>query len=144
VIHAIFWLPYISTLPLKTVAFLLTYKIGVMIIKLFNSALILFAAYMGINQGIAMVIGKPEMLAIFVNWHFGKAAVMIMGAVAIVSSLLILFPGTFLWGNFLMAAGILFILCLQLWGRNLKGAFIELPYLLVNLIILYFQHPLAG
>jgi hypothetical protein len=115
-----------------------------MIFKLLNSTLILFAVYMGINQGIAMVTGKPEMLATFVNWHFGKAAVMITGAVALGSSVLILFPGTFLWGNFLMAAGILLILCLQLWSRNLKGAFIELPYLLMNLVILYFQHPLAG
>jgi hypothetical protein len=115
-----------------------------MFFKLFNSALMLFAVYMGINQGIAMVTGKPEMLSIFGNWHFGKAAVMIIGTVAILSSLLILFPRTFLWGNFWMAAGILFILCLQLWNRNLKGAFIELPYLLMNLVILYFQHPLAG
>lgn len=115
-----------------------------MIAKLFNSALILFAVYMGINQGIAMVTVRPEMLSIFVNWHFSKTAVMIIGAVAILSSVLILFPRTFLWGNFLMAAGVLFILCLQLWSKNLKGAFIELPYLLMNLVILYFQHPLAG
>ncbi len=99
---------------------------------------------MGINQGIAMVTGRPEMLAIFANWQFGKISVMIIGAVAILSPLLILFPITFLWGNFLMASGILFILCLQLWNRNLKGALIELPYLSVNLVILYFQHPLAG
>jgi hypothetical protein len=115
-----------------------------MIFKLFNSALILFAVYMGINQGVAMVTGRPEMLAIFANWQFGKAAVMIIGAVAILSSLLMLFPATFLWGNFFMASGILFILCLQLWSRNLKGAFIELPYLSMNLVILYFHHPLAG
>ncbi len=36
-----------------------------MIIKIFNSALILFAVYMGLKQGLAMITGKPEILAIF-------------------------------------------------------------------------------
>jgi hypothetical protein len=68
---------------------------------------------------------------------------MIFGAVTLVSSLLILFPKTFIWGNFLMAATILCLVCFHLLDKNLKGAAIELPFLLINLVIIYLQYPLA-
>lgn len=113
-----------------------------MILKIINSALILFAVFMGMKQGYAMFSGKPEMLEMFGKWNFSKTAVMINGAVTMVAALLILFPKTFVWGNFLMAAGILMIICLQLLNKDLKGAAIEIPFLLLNLAIIYLQHPL--
>jgi hypothetical protein len=61
----------------------------------------------------------------------------------VLSALLILFPRTFLLGNFLMAATILMIICFQLANRELKGAAIELPFFLLNLVIIYLQHPLV-
>ncbi len=114
-----------------------------MIIKLFNSALILFAVYMGLNQGLAMITGKPEMIDMFSKWHFNRTGLMVNGLITCLSALLILFPRTFLWGNFLMAAGIMLIICLHLLDRNLKGVSIELPFLLMNWVILYFRHPFA-
>ena len=114
-----------------------------MILKILNSALILVAVFMGMKQGYAMFSGKPEMLEMFSKWNFSKTAVMINGAVTMIAALLILFPKTFVWGNFLMAAGILMIICLQLLNKDLKGAAIEIPFLLLNLAIIYLQHPLA-
>ena len=43
-----------------------------------------------------------------------------------------------------MAAGILLIICFHLLDRDLKGVRIELPFLLLNLLLLYLQHPLAS
>ena len=114
-----------------------------MILKILNSALILVAVFMGMKQGYAMLSGKPEMLEMFSKWNFSKTAVMINGAITMIAALLILFPKTFVWGNFLMAAGILMIICLQLLNKDLKGAAIEIPFLLLNLAIIYLQHPLA-
>jgi choline-glycine betaine transporter len=54
-----------------------------------------------------------------------------------------LIPKTFLWGNFLMAAGILLMMCLHLQDRDMKGVVIEIPFLLVSLLIIYLKHPLA-
>lgn len=113
-----------------------------MILKLINSVLILVAVFMGIKQGYAMFSGKPEMLEMFGKWNFSKTAVMINGGVTMLAAVLILFPKTFVLGNFLMAAGILIIICLQLLHKDLKGTAIEIPFLLLNLMILYFQHPL--
>lgn len=115
-----------------------------MVLKVINAILILFAVFMGFKQGYAMFSGKPEMLHMFSKWGLVRNGVMINGAITIIAALLILFPKTFVWGNFLMAAGILLIICFQLLDKNLKGAAIELPFLLLNLVILYLQHPLKN
>ncbi len=113
-----------------------------MTLKIIKSALILVAVFMGTKHGWNMLTAKPEMLEMFGKWNFSKNAVMINGAVTLLASVLILFPKTFVWGNFLMAAGILLIICLQLLDKDLKGAAIEIPFLLLNLVIIYLQHPL--
>lgn len=64
-----------------------------------------------------------------------------LGLVTVLSAVLIMFPKTFVWGNFLMAAMILLIVCFQLLDKDLRGVGVELPFLLLNLLIVYFQHP---
>lgn len=115
-----------------------------MLLKIFNSILILVAVLMGIKQGWAMVSGKTEMLEMFSKWNFSKTAVMVNGVVTIIAALLILFPKTFVWGNFLMAVGILMIICLQLLEKDLRGAIVEVPFLFLNLLIIYLQYPLKA
>jgi hypothetical protein len=115
-----------------------------MLIKIINSLLILFVVYMGFKQGWAMLTGKPEMLAMFGKWHFSNRGMFVFGIVTLLSALLILFPQTFVFGNFLMATTILFIICLQLSIKDLKGAAIEVPFLLMNLVIIYLQYPLQN
>lgn len=109
--------------------------------KYLNIVLIVIAVFMGFKQGWAMLSGKPEMLELFGKWNFNKSAVMVVGTITMISAILIVIPKTFIWGNFLMAAGILMILCFQLLDRDLKGAAIELPFLLLNLVIIYLQYP---
>lgn len=117
-------------------------KSALMILKIINSVLILLAVFMGAKHGWNMLTAKPEMLEMFGKWNFSRNAVMLNGAITLLASLLILFPKTFVWGNFLMAAGILMILCLQLLNKDLRGAAIEIPFLLLNLLIIWLQHPL--
>ncbi|MBS1763996.1 MAG: DoxX family protein [Bacteroidetes bacterium] len=111
-------------------------------IKIINSILMLCAIFMGLKQGYAMLTAKPEMMDMFSKWNFSRNALMVNGAITMLSAILILFPKTFVWGNFLMAAGILMIICLHLLDKDLKGVAIELPFLLLNLVIIYLQHPL--
>ncbi len=115
-----------------------------MILKIINGILILAAVFMGIKQGTAMFMGKPEMTAMFGKWGFDKTGLMINGAVTILAAVLILFPKTFIWGNFLMAAGILLIICFHMADKDFKGVMIEIPFLLLNLLIIYLQHPLKN
>ncbi|MCH7397674.1 DoxX family protein [Belliella sp. DSM 107340] len=115
-----------------------------MILKILNSILILVAVFMGLKQGYAMFSAKPEMLEMFGKWNFSKTGLMINGAITMIAALLIIFPKTFLWGNFIMAAGILMIICFHLLDKDLKGVAIEIPFLMINLIIIYLQHPLKS
>lgn len=112
-------------------------------LKIINTLLILFALYMGIKQGWSMITGKPEMMEMFGKWNIGKTGLMVLGIVTICGAILVLMPKTFLWGNFITAAGILFIICLHLQQRDLKGVAIEIPFLLMSLVILFLQHPLS-
>lgn len=114
-----------------------------MALKILNSILILFALYMGIKQGFAMINGKPEMLQMFDKFSVGKNGVLVLGAFTVIGAILVLFPKTFVYGNFITADGILFIMALELNHKDLKGAAIELPFLLLSLVILYLQHPLS-
>lgn len=114
------------------------------ILKYLNIGLILVVVFMGIKQGYAMLSGKPEMVDMFGKWDFSKSMVMIVGLLTMLGALLILVPRTFIWGNFMMAAVILMILCFQLYDKNLKGALVELPFLLLNLIIIYLQYPIKS
>ena len=114
-----------------------------MILKIINSILMLVAVFIGLKQGWAMFIGKPEMVEMFSKWNFNKTGLMINGAITIIGALLILHPKTFVWGNFIMAGGILLIICLHLLDKDIKGMAIELPFLLLNLVIIYLQHPLS-
>jgi len=111
--------------------------------KIISSALILFAAFMGFKHGWGGISAKPEVLEMFSKWHIGKYSVMAIGFFTILSAVLMLFPKTFLWGNFLMAAGILLMKCLHLQDRDFKGVLIEIPFLLLSLLIIYLNHPLA-
>jgi hypothetical protein len=112
-----------------------------MILRIINSILILIAVFMGTKQGYAMFSGRQEMLDLFGKWGFNKTFLAINGAVAMIAAVMILFPKTFVWGNFLMAAGILLIICFHLLDRDLKGVAVELPFLMINLVIIYLQYP---
>ena len=117
-------------------------KKKLMIKNIINSILILIAVFMGLKQGYAMFSGKPEMLEMFGKWGFSKTGLMINGIITMVSALMILFSKTFVWGNFIMAAGVLMIMCFHLLDKDLKGVAIELPFFLLNLVIIYLQYPL--
>ncbi|MGS2740066.1 DoxX family protein [Sinomicrobium pectinilyticum] len=93
------------------------------------------AVFMGLKQGYAMLTGKPEMMEMFGKWNFNKTGLMITGAVTMLSAVMILFPKTFVWGNFLMAVGILLIICFHFADKDLKGVAIELPFLLLNTVL---------
>lgn len=127
---------------LTAFSYLFNHSTKAMVLKIINAALILVAVFMGLKQGYAMFSGKPEMLDMFGKWGFNKTGLMINGAITMIAALFILFPKTFVWGNFLMAAGILLIICFHLLERDLKGVLIELPFLLLNLVMIYLQHPL--
>lgn len=104
----------------------------------------LFAIVMGLKQGWAMVAAKPDMLRMFGRLGVAGTGITALGVITLASAVLIPFPRTFLYGNFLMAAGILFIMALELQHKDLRGFAIEVPFFLLSLMIIYLGHPLTA
>ena len=109
--------------------------------KIINSGLVLFSLFMGVKHGIGMVTAKAEMLTMFAKWEIGRPGVVTLGIVGVGASLMTLFPRTFFAGNFITAAVLLLLTALCLNQRDLKGAFIELPFVILPLVIIYLQYP---
>src|ERR1700761_1998393 len=114
-----------------------------MLTRIISGLLTLFVVYMGFKQGWAMVSAKPQMLDMFGKWGFSNTGIKVFGIITLLSTLLILFPQTFTTGNILMAITILVIIGLQLSIKDIKGALIEIPFLLMNLALIWLQYPLS-
>lgn len=114
-----------------------------MILRIISGILLTFAAFMGFKQGWAMLTIQPNMLNLFGKWNLKSTFVLVNGAVTLLGTLLMLYPKTFVWGNFVLAADILLIICFHLSSKDLQSAASELPFFLLNLILIYIQHPLA-
>lgn len=96
---------------------------------------------MGIKQGYAMLSGSEQMVSMFSKWGFTKTTLALNGAITLLSAILLLFPKTFVWGNTLMALGIIMIIGFHIKDGDWKGVGIELPFLLLNLILIYLKYP---
>jgi hypothetical protein len=114
------------------------------LLKIIQAMLMLFAIFMGLKQGWAMFAAKPDMLRTLERLGVTTMGVTALGVITLASAALILFPRTFLYGNFLMAASILFIMALELQHKDLRGAAIEVPFFLLSLLIIYLGHPLTA
>ena len=114
------------------------------LLKIIQAILMLLAIFMGLKQGWAMVTAKPDMLRMLERLGVANTGVTALGVITIASAVLIPFPRTFLYGNFLMAAGILFIMVLELQHKDLRGFAIEVPFFLLSLVIIYLGHPLTA
>ena len=112
-------------------------------VKVLSATLLLFSLYMGVKHGLAMSLGKPEMIEMFGKWGIPKMAIQVLGFVGLVATVCLLFPGSFVWGNFITAGLILFIMVQFLTTRDLRGFLIELPFFLLPLLMIYLRHPLA-
>ncbi|MBF4514778.1 hypothetical protein IRZ71_00390 [Flavobacterium sp. ANB] len=115
-----------------------------MILKIIHSGLFLFVVFMGIKQGYSMISGSPEIVKILESLSFNKTEILLFGIVTLLSGILIFHPKTFLAGNFIMFTTILLLIVVQIQNQNLKGAVIEIPFLLMNIFLVYLKYPFSN
>jgi len=113
-----------------------------MIVKFINIILIVFAVFMGIKQGWAMISAKQEMVDMFSKWELTQIGLLVLGGLTVFSAFLILFPQTFVYGNVIMASTILLIIGFHLHDTDWKGVLTELPFFLLNMVIIFLKYPL--
>jgi hypothetical protein len=113
-----------------------------MSIRTLYTLLMAFVVYMGVRHGWAMIFRKVEDPEIFDKWAWTNAQIKAFGIITIIGSLFILFPDTFLLGNVILATTIFLIFRVQVSLGNVKGALIEVPFLLMIFLLIYYQYPM--
>jgi len=113
--------------------------------KMLSGVLILISLYLGISHG-SRAFRKPseEYIRMMSALGITDAMRMMFGLWAITTAILILFPGSFFLGNVLRAVQLVVMMALALKAGNYKFAFIEVPFLLVPLLLIYLGHPFKG
>ena len=118
-----------------------------MIIRIISSVLILFTAYMGIKHGWQGLTVKPgdtgPQVDLFKKLNLSNGILKAIAVLSILSGVMILIPQTFLAGNLINAAVILFLMAMFLNVGEIKPALIEIPFLLIPLLLIYLKYPLA-
>ena len=113
--------------------------------KIVSGALIMISVYLGISHG-SRAFRQPseEYIRMMSALGITDATRIVFGFWAITSAVLILFPKTFFWGNVLRAVQLVVMMALALKTGNYKFALIEVPFLIVPLLLIYFGHPFKG
>lgn len=114
-----------------------------MILKIIHSGLLLFVVFMGIKQGYSMISGSPEIVKMLEDLNFNNTEILLFGIVTLISSFLIFHPKTFFMGNLIIGVTIGLLIFLQIQNQNIKGAVIEIPFLLMNIVLVYWKYPFS-
>lgn len=113
--------------------------------KIISSALILVSVYIGISHG-SRVFRKPSelYLEMMSNLGISNSIRIIIGIWSITAAVLLLFPKTFFIANTFRAIQIVLMMALALKVGNYRFALIEIPFLLIPLLLIFFGHPLKN
>jgi len=110
--------------------------------QILNTTLTVVAACMNTEQGLMMQNSKQELLEMNNNGGLDKLQLIVLGIITFVSGLLLVLPGTFDVGDFLIFSVFLITVCFQLETKDLSGFARELPLIALNVMLLYMQYPL--
>ncbi|WP_158790341.1 hypothetical protein [Granulicella sp. L60] len=113
-----------------------------MAIKVLSAALICLTVILSLKHGLGMLRSSSEERALAEDLRLSRTAQLALAWLILGSAVLILFPATFVAGNLLGATLILVVTVLQLRVRDIRGALIEIPFLLLPFLMIYLQHPL--
>lgn len=84
---------------------------------------------------------NPASLKMMNELGISETFVPFFGILAIVVGILLLIPRTFFLGNLLNAISIVLIMALALRAGNYKMTFIEIPFLIMPLIMIWLKYP---
>ncbi|WP_299183052.1 hypothetical protein [uncultured Chryseobacterium sp.] len=87
------------------------------------------------------VKSHPESLKMMTELGIKPTFVPAMGVAMLVIGALLLFPKTFFLGNILNAISIVIIIALAINAGNFKIAFMEIPFLLLPLVLIWLKYP---
>ncbi|HTN17883.1 MAG TPA: DoxX family protein [Chitinophagaceae bacterium] len=84
---------------------------------------------------------NPQSLQMMNELGMDTSFIPVLGTLAIVTGMLLLFPKTFFWGNVLHALSIVLIMALALRAGNVKMVLMEIPFLMMPLVMIWLKYP---
>ncbi len=112
-----------------------------MAIRIFSGILIALTSFLGIRHGWQSLTMSPAQAHAALGLDFSRGALISLGVFSLLSAVLVLLPQTFLAANLITGCSIFYIAALQSTQRNVRGALIEIPFLLLPLVLLFLGHP---
>jgi hypothetical protein len=112
--------------------------------KIFSIILLVISAFLSIKHGFdAFQSPNAEQAKMMENLGISKSAMPYFGAFSILIGVLLLFPQTFFLSNLLNAIVIVLIMALSLRAGDHKTALIEIPFLLMPMLLIWFKYPIG-
>ncbi|WP_031529918.1 hypothetical protein [Dyadobacter crusticola] len=84
---------------------------------------------------------NPQSTKIMADLGISEPAIPWLGALTILTGILLTIPKTFFLGNLLSAFSILLIMAFSLHAGNYKTALMEIPFLAMPLIMIWLKYP---
>ena len=115
-----------------------------MILKIISAALILFTTFIAFKHSLPMLTNDAQLITMMTSFQLSKLFLKVVAVLTLAGGLMILFPLTFFWGNYLNAAIILVLMLHFLGVGEYKHLLMEIPFIAMPFVIQYLKHPLAG
>jgi hypothetical protein len=109
--------------------------------RILCAILVLLAFVMGLRHGVGLLRSTPAQVQETLYISLNQPVILIIGFLTCLGAILVLFPPTFFAANFISAAVILYLAAVQSKAHNLRGALVELPFVLLPLLVLYLGYP---
>lgn len=87
---------------------------------------------------------NPEQLRMMADLGISRGLMPYLGALSIIVGLLLLFPQTFFISNILNVVTILLIMAFALRAGIIRTAFIEIPFLVLPLLLIWLKYPVTN
>ncbi|GEM_PF-293935 len=118
-------------------------KNDTMIKNIISLALLLVAVFLAFKHGWETLNYKkhPESLKMLGDLGIPESMVPVFGGITLLIGVLLLIPKTFFLGNVLNAISIVIIMALAIKSGNFRMAFMEIPFLIMPLIMIWLKYP---
>jgi hypothetical protein len=96
---------------------------------------------MGLRHGVSLLRSTPAQVRETLHISLNQPTILIVGILTCLGAVLVIFSPTFFAANVISAAVVLYLAAVQSKAHNLRGALVELPFVLLPLLMLHLGYP---
>jgi hypothetical protein len=112
-----------------------------LIARVLSGILVVLAFIMGLRHGVGLLRSTPAQVQENLHISLNQPTILVVGLLTCVGAILIIFPPTFFAANVISSAVVLYLAAVQSKAHNVRGALLELPFVLLPLLVLYLGYP---